>query len=144
MFNCKIKPVNPKGNQSWTFTGSTDAEVPILCHLMGRNQPIRKDSDDGKNWRQEEKGTTEETVGWHHWLNGHEFEQALGDGEGQGSLECCSPWGRKKLDMTQGLDNTVQPKILSGLDMRIKNSVNWPQRKGVIHVLKKLFGPYLC
>ena len=67
---------------------------------------IRKDSDAGKDWRQEEKGTTEdEMVGWHHWLNRHEFEQALGDGQGQGSLAGCSPWGRKESDMTERLNN---------------------------------------
>ena len=66
-----------------------------------KSQLIRKDPDAGKNWRQEEKGTTEdEMVGWHHQLNGHEFEQAPGDSEGQGSLVCCSPWGRKELNMT--------------------------------------------
>ena len=66
---------------------------------------IWKDTDAGKDWRQEEKGMTEdEMVGWHHWLNGHEFEQALGDGEGRGCLGYCSPWGHKKLDMTEQLN----------------------------------------
>ena len=95
--DCKeIKPVNPKGNQSWIFIGMTDAkaETPILwpfdenCWLTG------KDPDAGKDSRQEEKGMTEDgMVGWHHRLNRHVFEQALGDGDGQGSLVCCSPWG---------------------------------------------------
>ena len=85
----KIKPVNPKGNQSWIFIGTTDAEVPVLWPPVAKRQFIRKDPDAGKNWRLEEKGTTEnEMVGWHHWLNGHEFEQALGVGEGQGCLVC--------------------------------------------------------
>ena len=67
-----------------------------------KSQLIRKDPDAGKNWRQEEKGTTEdEMVGWHHQLNGHEFEQAPGDSEGQGSLVCCSPWGHKESDKTE-------------------------------------------
>ena len=67
-------------------------------HLMGRSNSLEKT---GKDWRQEEKGTTEdEMVGWHHWLNGHESEQAPGVGEGQGSLACCSPWGHKELDTT--------------------------------------------
>ena len=82
-----IQPVHPKGKQSWIFIGRTDAksEVPILCHLMQRADII-KDPDVQKDWRQEEKGTTEnEMVGWYHRLNGHEVEQALGDGEGQGS-----------------------------------------------------------
>ena len=93
--DCKeIKPVNPKGNQSWIFIGRTDAEAetPILWP-PDENWLIWKDPDAGKDWRQEEKGTTEdEMVGWHHWLNEHEFEQAPGDGEGQRSLACCSPW----------------------------------------------------
>ena len=73
-------------------------------HLMWRAD-IRKDLDAGKDWRQEEKGMTkDEMIGWHHQLNGHEFEQALGD-EGQGSLECRSPWGRKELDVTERLNN---------------------------------------
>ena len=73
-----------------------------------KNWLIRKDPDAGKDWRWEEKGTTEdEMVGWHHWLDGHEFEQALGNGEGQGSLACCSPWGHKQLDMTEWLNKSV-------------------------------------
>ena len=70
-----------------------------------KNRLTRKDPDAGKDWRQEEKGTTEdEMVGWHHWLNAHEFEQALGVGDGQGSLACCSPWGYKESDMTKWLN----------------------------------------
>ena len=84
--DCKeVKPVNPKENQSWIFTGRTDAEAeaPILWLPDAKSQLIGKDPDAGKDWGQEEKGTTEdEMVGWHHWLNGHEFEQAPGDGEG--------------------------------------------------------------
>ena len=94
-FDCKeIKPVNPKGNQSWIFIGRTDveAETPILWPPDVKNWLIWKDPDAGKDWRQEEKGPTEdEMAGLHHQLEGHEFEQALGDGEGQGSLVCCSP-----------------------------------------------------
>jgi len=93
----EIKPVNPKENQPWIFIGKTDAEAPILWPPDVKSQFIRKDPDAGKDWRQEEKGTTEdEMVGWRHWLNGHEFEQAPGNGKGQGSLVCCSPWGRKE------------------------------------------------
>ena len=70
-------------------------------HLMRRVDSL-EDSDAGRDWGQEEKGTTEdEMVGWHHQLNGHEFKQALGDGEGQGSLACCHPWGCKELDMSE-------------------------------------------
>ena len=95
---CKIKPVNPKGNQSWMFIGRTNAETetPILQQPAAKNWLIGNDSDAGKDWRQEEKGTTEdEMVGWHHRLNGHEFEQTLGVSDGKGSLACCSPWGHK-------------------------------------------------
>ena len=95
----EIKPVNPKGDQSWVFIGRTDveAETPILWPTDAKSQLIGKDSEAGKDWGQEEKGMTEdEMVGWHHQLNGHEFEQALGDAEGQGGLVCCSPWGRKE------------------------------------------------
>ena len=83
----QIKPVNPKGNQPWIFTRRTDAEAeaPILWPPDAKNQLTGKDPDAGKDWRQEEKGVTEdEMVGWHHWLNGHGFEQTLGDTEGQG------------------------------------------------------------
>ena len=108
-FDCKeIKLVSPKGNQSWIFIGRTDAEgeAPILWSPDAESQLIGKDPDTGKDWRQEQKGTTEdELVGWHHRLNGHEFEQAPGDGEGQGSLACCSPWGHKELDTTERLNN---------------------------------------
>ena len=95
--DCKeIEPVNPKGNQFWIFIGRTYAEVeaPILWPPHVNSQLIGKAPDAGKDWRQEEKGMTEnEMAGWHYWLNGHEFEQALGGGKGQGSLECFSPWG---------------------------------------------------
>ena len=105
--DCKeIKPVNPKGNQSWIVIGRTDAEAetPILWPSYAKNWLIGKDPDTEKDWRQEEKGMTEdEMVGWHHWLDGHEFEQALVIGDGQGSLACCSPWGCKELDMIKWL-----------------------------------------
>ena len=104
-----FKPVNPKGNLSWMFTGRTDvdAETPALWPPDAKNWLTRKDSDTGKDWRQEEKGTAEdEMVGLHHWLDGHEFEQALGVGDEQGSLACCSPWGHKLFDMTERLNWT--------------------------------------
>ena len=100
----EIQPVYLKGNQSWIFIGRTDfeAEAPIIWPPDAKNWLTGKDPDVGKNWRQEEQGTTEdEMVGWHHRLNGHEFEQALGDGEGQGGLVCYSPWGYKELDTTE-------------------------------------------
>ena len=89
-----MKSVNPKGNQSWILFGRTDveAQTPILFTPDAKNWLIGKDPDAGKDWRQ--KGMTEdEMVGWYHWLNGHEFEQAPGAGDGQGSLAGCSPWG---------------------------------------------------
>ena len=103
----EIQPVNPKGNQYWIFIGRTDAEAetPMLWPPDEKNSVNWKDPDAGEDWRQEEKGTAEdEMVGWHHWHNGHEFEQALWVGDGQGSLACCSPWGHKKLDMTEQLN----------------------------------------
>ena len=109
-FYCKeIKPVNPKGNQSWILIGRTDteAEPPILWPPDAKNWLIGKDSDSGKDWRQEEKGMTEgQMVGWHHRLDGHEFEQVLGGGDGQGNLACSSPWSCKEWDMTEQLNWT--------------------------------------
>ena len=101
--DCKeIKPVNTKGNQSWIFTGRTDAEAPILGPPVVKNWLIGKDPNAGKDWRQEEKGTTkDEMIGWHHQLDWHEFEQSPRVGDGQGSLACCSAWGLKESDMTE-------------------------------------------
>ena len=99
----EIKPVNPKGNQSWTFIGRTDAEpeAPILWPPDGKRWLIGKDPDAGKDWGQEEKGTTEdEMVAWHHQFNGHEFGQTPEVGKGQKSLVCCSPWSGKESDTT--------------------------------------------
>ena len=99
--DCKeIKPVHPKGNQPWIFTGRTnaEAEAPILWSPDTKSWLIRKDPDAGKDWRQEKKATTEdEMVGWHHQVNGHEFEQALGGGDGQGSLVCFISWGSQRV-----------------------------------------------
>ena len=106
----EIKPVHHKRNQSWIFIGSTDAEAValILWPPEVKNWLIGKDPDAGEDWMQEEKGMTEdEMVGWHHWLHGHEFEQAPGDGDGQGSLICCSLWGHKESDTTEWLNWTV-------------------------------------
>ena len=91
---------------NWIFIGRTDAEALIPWPPDAKSQFIGKDPDAGKDWRQEEKGMTgDEMVGWHHWLNGHKFEQTVGDGEGQGSLACCSSWGLEELDMTEELNN---------------------------------------
>ena len=94
----EIQPVNPKGNQPWIFIGRTDAETEalILWPPDVKSEIIGRYPDTGNDWRQEEKGTTEdEIVGWYHRLNGREFEQTLGDVKGQGSLACCGPWGQK-------------------------------------------------
>ena len=103
--DCKeIQPVHPKENQPSMCIGRTgaEAEAPIPWPPFVKNWLIRKDSDAGKDRRQEEKGVTEaEMVGWHHRLNGHEFEQTPGNSEELGSLACCSPWGRKESDATE-------------------------------------------
>ena len=101
----EIKPINPKRYQPWIFIGETDAEAEslILWPTESKSQLIRKYPDAGKDWRQEEKGMTEdEMVGWHYWLNGHEFQQAPGDGEGKGGLVCCSPGGCKQPQLSNG------------------------------------------
>ena len=115
----EIQPVPPKGNQSWTFTGRTDAEdkAPLLWPPDAKNWLFGKDPDAGKDWRQEEKGTTEDgLVGWHHQLDGHGFEQALGVGDGQGGLACCSPWGHKGSDMTEQ-PNNKNGRILNSMGL---------------------------
>ena len=103
----EIQPVHPKGDQSWVFIGRTDveAETPILWPPDAKSWLVWKDPDAGKDWGQEEKGTTEgEMVGWHHRLNGHGFGWTLAVGDGQGGLACCSSWGRKELDTAEQLN----------------------------------------
>ena len=107
--DCKeIQPVYPKGGQSWVFIERTDveAETPILWPPDVKSWLIGKDPDAGKDWRQEEKGQQDKMVAWYHQLNGNEFEEAQGVGDGQGSLACCSPWGRKESDTTEQLNNS--------------------------------------
>ena len=105
--DCKeIQPVHPKGDQFWVFIGRTDAEAetPILWPPHVKSWLIGKDSDTGKDWGQEEKGTTEdEMAGWHHRLDAHEFGWTLGVGDGQGGLACCDLWGHKESDTTEQL-----------------------------------------
>ena len=107
--DCKeIQPVHLK-DQSWVLIGRTDveAETPILWPPDAKNWLIWKDPDAGKDWGQEEKGTKEdEMVGWHHWLNEHEFGWTPGVGDGQEGLACCSSWGCKELDMTDWVNWT--------------------------------------
>ena len=108
--DCKeIQPVHPKGDRSWVFIGRTDveAETPILWPPYAKSWLIWKDPVAGKDWGQEEKGTTEdEMVGWHHWLNGHGFGSTPGIGDGQGGLVCCSSWDHKESDTTEWLNWT--------------------------------------
>ena len=103
----EIKPVNPRGNQSWLYIRKTnaEAEAPILLPPDEKIWVFRKDPDAGRDCRKEKEMTEDDMVGWHHWLDRHEFEQALGDGEGLGSRTCCSPWGCKKSDTTKQLNS---------------------------------------
>ena len=108
----EIQPVNPKGNQSWR-TDSLEGlmlklKLQSFGHLIWRTDSLEKTNDAGKDWRWEERGMTEdEIVGWHHWLDGHEFEQAPGVGDGWGRLACCSPWGHKESGRTERLNWTT-------------------------------------
>ena len=107
--DCKeIQPVHSK-DQFWVLIGRTDAEAntPIFWLLHAKSWLIGKDPDAGRDWRQEEKGTTEdEMAGWHHRLDGYEFEWTPGVGDGQGGLACCDSWGCKELDTTERLNWT--------------------------------------
>ena len=97
-----LKEINPE----YSWEGQL-LKLQYFGHLMQRTNSLKKDPDARKDWGQEEKGVTEDKmVGWHHWLDGHEFEQTQGDSEGQGSLACCSPWGHKRSDMTEWLNWT--------------------------------------
>ena len=116
----EVELVNPKRNQPWIFFGRTEAEAAILCPPDGKSWLTGKDPDARKDWGQKEKGTTEgETLRWLHWLNAQEFEQTLGDGEGQGSLACCSLWGHKESDMTYQLNSNEKKE--SGTQQFSKN-----------------------
>ena len=103
----EIQPVHSKGDQSWVFFGRNDAkaETPVLWPPHAKSWLIGKDSDAGRGWGQEEKGTTEdEMAGWHHRLDGRESEWTLGVGDGQTGLACCDSWGRKESDMIERLN----------------------------------------
>ena len=105
--DCKeIQPVHSEGDQPWDFFGRNDAkaEIPVLWSPHANSWLIGKDSDAGRDWGQEEKGTTEdEMAGWDHWLDGSESERTPGVGDGQGGLACCDSWGCKESDMTERL-----------------------------------------
>ena len=147
--DCKeFQPVHPKGNQSWVFIARTDAEAetPILWPPDVKSWVIQKDPDAGKDWKREEKGMTEdEMVGWHHRLNGHEFEQAPGVGDGQGSLMCCSPWNRRVAhDWVTELNWVVKnPPANSGDARQVQSLVGKiPQRRKWKPTLVFLPGKY--
>ena len=134
--DCKdIQPVHPKGDQSWVFIGRTDAdsEILILWPPDAKSWLIWKDPHAGKDWGQEEKGTTEdEMVGWHHWHNGHGFGWTLGVGDGQGDLACCSSWGHKESDTTEQLNCTetsFHMPLCSNLDGSRHCHTEWGQTK---------------
>ena len=125
----KWKPVHPKENQPWTFIGRTDAEAPVLWPPGAKIRLLGKDPDAGKDWGQEEKGATEdEMVGWHHQLDGHEFEQAPGLGDGQGGLVC------KDSDMTERLswltDGGNVPPTIPGVPLAICLNPHLPDPGG--------------
>ena len=131
----EIQPVHSEGDQPWDFFGRTDAkaETPILWPPHVNSWLIGKDPDSGRDWGQEEKGTTEdEMAGWHHWLDGHEFEWTLGVGDGQGCLVCCDSWGRKKSDTTERLNwtelrrNELLPSFFCGSFMHPLQGSYWP------------------
>ena len=109
--DCKeIQLVYPKGDQSWVFIGRTDAEAetPVLWPLHEKSWLTGKDPEAGRDWGQEEKGMTEdEMAGWHHWLDGHEFEYTLGVGDAQGGLVCCDSRDRRESDTTEWLNWTL-------------------------------------
>ena len=121
--------MNPKGDQSWVFIGRTDAEAetPVLWSPDAKNWLTGKDPAAGKDWRQEEKGTTEnEMAEWHHRLDGHEFEWTPGVGDGQGSLACCSSWGHTELYTTEWLNwtLTILPYMIFSILSSLKQSGN--------------------
>ena len=117
---CKeIQPVLPKGNQSWVFSGRTDAkaETPILWPPDAKSWLMGKDPDARRDWGQEEKGTTEdEMAGWHHWLDGRDSEWTPGVGDGQGGSACCDLWGHKELDTTEWLNWVELNWIISNVE----------------------------
>ena len=125
-FHCKeIQPVHSEGDQPWDFFGRNDskAETPVLWPPHAKSWLIGKDSDAGRDWGQEEKGTTEdEMAGWHHWLDGRESEWTPGVGDGQGGLACCDSWGRKESGMTERL-NWTELKWLYNIELKTSRRV---------------------
>ena len=139
--DCKeIQPVHSKGDQPWDFFGRNDAkaETPVLWPPHAKSWHIGEEFDAGRDWGQEEKGTTEDEIaGWHHGLDGHESEWTAGDGDGQGGLACCDSWGRKESDTTERLNwtemifplHSLFPRVLSELillhNMFVVSAFKW-------------------
>ena len=149
--DCKeIQLVHSKGDQPWDFFGRNDAkaETPVLWPPHVKSWLIGKESDAGRDWGQEEKGTIEdEMAGWHHWLYGHESEWTLGLDDGQGGLACCDSWDRKESDTTERLNwtestltscnrmNHVPPKISSPNPQASKCYLPWKKKKRNVTLL---------
>ena len=132
----EIQPVHPKGDQSWVFFGRTDAkaETPVLWPPHAKSWLIGKDSDAGRDWGQEEKGMTEdEMAGWHHQLDGREFEWSPGVGDGQGGLACCTSWGRKESDTTEQL-NWIELRSLVGNSPWIREELDMIKQTSTCHM----------
>ena len=163
--DCKgIQPVHPKGDQSWVFIGRTDAkaETPILWPLHVKSWLIGKDPDDGRDSGQEEKGMTEDEMdGWHHRLDGHEFEWTLGVGDVQGGLACCDSWGCKELDMTERPNWTEQMILVflvfvlfysvyqalgssTSLQLNSNHSIVWLSNISLSIYVPQLLSPFIC
>ena len=144
---CKeIKPVNPKGNQPWMFfIGRTDAEAeaPIRWPPEAKSRLTGKDPDAREDWRQEEGTAEDEMVGWYHQLNGHEFEQALGDGEGQGSRACCSPWGHRESDMTERLNHN-ELSMFCPPNLPLTQTPNWFFLLCILSQLRHYYYLHVC
>ena len=137
--DCKeIQPDHSKEDQPWVFFGRTDAkaETPVLWPPHAKSWLIRKDSDTGRDWGQEGKGMTEdEMAGWHHWLDGREFEWTLGDSDGQGGLACCDSWGRKESDTTERLNWTelrwyYSEKVVAPHSSTLAWKIPWMEEPG--------------
>ena len=147
--DCKeVQPVHPKGDKFWVFFGRTDAEAetPIIWPPHARSWLIGKDSDAGRDWGQEEKGMTEDKMsGWHHQLDGHEFEWTPGDGDGQGGLVCCKSWGRKESDTTEWLNWTEGSSVscYEILTVSLPLYLVFARQSG-IHCILCTFSLYVC
>ena len=131
----EIQAVHPKGNQPWIFIWRTDAEAetPILWPPDGKSWLIWKDPDAGKDWGQEEKGTTEDKMaGWHHWLDGHGLGWTPGVGDGQGGLACCGSWGCKESDMTEWLNwSELSIRVRVSFQMHVFYFFGYLPRSGI-------------